>query len=290
MQVLEHEQHRLRRALGPEEVLPGEAELIAHQHGSAPRAPELHVVARRGTARRRARRGTPRRAPASSAAVPLDARAGPCAAAPRAARRRRCRARGGARCASRPKAEPALIGSPWPIQTSIGLAARRGARGGARGAGATCRCPPARSRAPRSAATPRRSGASSASSSASSRSRPTHGVGLPSSWAASSELLALAVQASGPRRRAVTSNRAPSSPAVTSSMRTPPRAGAAVARAASSWTARSMSSPTGSRAGDLRPPGDERDGRAAEQRLQRERAAGRPRREVGRRARRRTAR
>jgi hypothetical protein len=44
VQVLQHEQHRLRGALGAEEVLPGEADLVAHEPRVPARGPELLVV------------------------------------------------------------------------------------------------------------------------------------------------------------------------------------------------------------------------------------------------------
>ena len=75
----------------------------------------------------------------------------------------------------------------------------------------------------------------------SSRSRPTHGVGLPSSvrvaWTTSRSRTRYRPSSSPP-----TSNRASRSPAVTSSSRTPPRARPADSRAA----ARSIASPTSS--------------------------------------------
>ena len=44
MEVLEDEHDRLRRALGAEEVLPGAAHLVAHQHRVLPRGAELHAL------------------------------------------------------------------------------------------------------------------------------------------------------------------------------------------------------------------------------------------------------
>ncbi|AGP40425.1 hypothetical protein SCE1572_41535 [Sorangium cellulosum So0157-2] len=88
---------------------------------------------------------------------------------------------------------------------------------------------------------------SSAASTASSRSRPTHATGLPSSAGAVATLWSSRAPC---RKRAppsqLVSNRPPSSPAVTSSMRTAAE-GAGSPRAGSSCTARSMSSPIGMR-------------------------------------------
>ncbi len=157
VQVLEHEQHRLRRALGAQEVLPGEAQLIAHEHRVAPRRPELHVVLVRErradelAEERRDPRGVERRVPLdprphlapppSTGSAPVDA---PIALPERV----REQAEGRAGAHRIPLAEPHLDR----------LAVAPGARGGARGAGATCPCRPAPSPAPRSGSPPRCSG------------------------------------------------------------------------------------------------------------------------------------
>ena len=109
---------RLGVALGREEVLEGAAHLVAHEHRVSAARRGAARSRRRGRGCPRARRGTRRRARRRRPAdVARDARAELLPPRPRGARRRAGRRRGGAACASMPKGEPALIGSPRPTQT-----------------------------------------------------------------------------------------------------------------------------------------------------------------------------
>ncbi|KYF64644.1 hypothetical protein BE15_18620 [Sorangium cellulosum] len=166
-----------------------------------------------------------------------------------------------------PNAEPELIGSPWPTHTStppppasravrapfasFASFAPRAAtedtfsRNSCRSRDLPIPAAATTSSAPEVDSSMLRS--SSALSTASSRSRPTHAIGLPSSAGAVATLRSSRAPC---RNRAppsqLVSNRPPSSPAVTSSIRAA-AAGAGSPRAGRSCTARSMSSPIGMR-------------------------------------------
>ncbi len=118
VQVLEHQQHRLRRALRRQPVLPGAAHAVAHQLRVLPRGPQRVAVRRRGRARRRSRPGTPATRGRSSRATCRPTRSTACRRALERLAVVDAGRRAGSPAPSMPNGEPAASESPAPNSTS----------------------------------------------------------------------------------------------------------------------------------------------------------------------------
>ena len=283
---------RLRGALGGEEVLPRAAHLVAHQQRRPARAARSCTLSSSGNG---APTSSPRNSATRAAAVAddaaADARARASAGAPRAARRRGCRRRAGARAASIPNGEPAphrIAAADPDLDGARRAAATRREELVAQARLADARPAPVTSTARATRLVDALGEQRLERAPARARARRT-AVGLPSSVRAPSATVALAAAAQARRRRRRRRSARRAAPAVTSSMRdgrprrrrravTPreQRAPRAVDHLADRQAPRRRSAAARSRARSAGP---------AERRAQRERAAGRLRRLIGRRCR-----